>query len=90
MAMSVLYWSNVDTYTTLTSIKIQSVIEKMEEQMPFQCHLAEKAEIDRLRKEKKIFLFSDVQKLLALIVFLPFMVVFCSYAVPAVIEIIPF
>jgi len=76
MAVCVLWWSNIDTYCVFMGVKFKSVIEEMEKQLPFECHLMEKNAMDDYRKQKKAFIFSDMQKLLATIVFIFFMAFF--------------
>lgn len=75
MGVSFLWWSNVDVYNIFNKIKLKNVIDKMEEELPFKCHLMEKEAFDKIRDEKKAIVFSDMQKLLAMLAFLMFMVI---------------
>lgn len=76
MAICVLWWSNIDTYGVLLGVKIRGVIQEMEKHLPFECHLMEKNALDDYRRQKKAFVFSDMQKLLATLVFVFFMAIF--------------
>lgn len=86
MGICILWWSNVDTYDIFNKIKIKNVIDKLEVELPFKCHYMEKEALDELKAKKKAFVFSDVQKLFAIIIFILFMVLFLSDAVPAIVK----
>ena len=58
IAASSLWWMNVDSYNTLIKIKYSDVIEKIEEKLPVHPFSDE---------YKRIFMFSDIQKLIAVI-----------------------
>jgi len=76
MFICFLWWSNIDTYSILIKVKIRNVIEQMEKHLPFEVHMMEKNALDEYRKQKKAFLFSDMQKILATLIFIFFMVIF--------------
>lgn len=76
MAICFLWWINVDSYNFLIKVKLSKVIESIEKKLPIQPYTQEFAEITELRKNKKEFLFADIQKALALLVFLLFFVLF--------------
>ena len=66
IAASSLWWMNVDSYNTLIKIKYSDVIEKIEEKLPVHPFSDEYKSIEEF-KNKKIFMFSDIQKLIAVI-----------------------
>lgn len=59
-----LWWMNVDTYNTLIKIKYANVIERIEANFPVKPFTEEFAVVKEYRN-KKVFLFSDMQKLVA-------------------------
>ena len=84
MAVCSLWWMNVDSYNTLIKIKFANVIEQMEEKFPFKPYTEESKGIEEFR-EKKIFMFSDIQKFLAVLGMLFFFVIFVSEVTPLLI-----
>ena len=64
VSVSALWWMNVDAYNTLIKIKYSEVIEKIEEKLPVKPFTDEYAGIAESRKNK-VFMFSDIQKLIA-------------------------
>ncbi|MDD3436153.1 MAG: hypothetical protein PHC64_03265 [Candidatus Gastranaerophilales bacterium] len=80
MAVCALWWMNVDAYNFLIKVKLAKVIEELEKKLPFQPYTQEFLVIKDLRKNKREFMFADIQKSLALIVFLLFLFLF-SYEI---------
>jgi hypothetical protein len=76
MGLSIFWWSNVDSYDTISKIKFKNVIDELEKQLPFQPHALEKEGFIELQKSKKGYMFSDMQKGLATTTFIIFMVLF--------------
>ena len=66
IAVSSLWWMNVDSYNTLIKIKYADVIEKIEEKLPVHPFTDEYKGIEDF-KNKKIFMFSDIQKFIAIV-----------------------
>ncbi len=64
VSISALWWMNVDSYNTLIKIKYANVIEQIEEKFPVKPFTDEYAGIAEF-KNKKVFMFSDIQKLIA-------------------------
>jgi len=81
MAVCALWWMNVDAYNILIKIKFASVIEKMEETLPYKPYTEERKGIEEF-KNKKIFMFSDIQKIIAIIGALFFFIIFVSEITP--------
>jgi hypothetical protein len=84
MGLSIFWWANVDAYDTIIKIKFKNVIDELEKHLPSQPHSLEKEGFIELRKAKKGYMFSDMQKMLALTVFIIFMVLFFTETVPNV------
>ena len=80
-AISTLWWMNVDSYNTLIKVKYADVIEKIEEKLPIQPFSEEHKGIEEFRN-KKVFMFSDIQKIIAVISALFFFAVFISEISP--------
>ncbi len=86
IAVSSLWWMNVDSYNTLIKIKYADVIEKIEDKLPVHPFTDEYKGIQEFRN-KKIFMFSDIQKLIAVISALFFFAVCVSEMSPICIKI---
>ena len=78
-----LWWMNVDSYNTLIKIKFANVIEKIEEKFPVKPFTDEYKGIEEFR-DKKVFMFSDIQKLIAVLGALFFFAVFVSEISPII------
>ena len=81
VTVSALWWMNVDSYNTLIKIKYANVIEKIEEKLPIKPFTDEYQGIEEYRKNK-VFMFSDIQKLIATIFALFFFAVCVSEITP--------
>ena len=81
VAVSSLWWMNVDSYNTLIKIKYGDVLEKIEEKLPIHPYTDEYKSIEEF-KNRKIFMFSDIQKFIAVIAALFFFAVFVSEITP--------
>ena len=79
--VSFLWWMNVDSYNTLIKVKYSNVIDKIEEKLPIKPFTDEYEGIQDFRKNK-VFMFSDIQKLIAIIVALFFFAVFVCEIAP--------
>lgn len=86
ISVCTLWWMNVDSYNTLIKIKFSNVIEKIEEKFPVQPFTDEYKGIQEFR-ENKVFMFSDIQKIIAVIGALFFFAVFVSEVSPIVVRI---
>jgi len=86
IAVSTLWWMNVDSYNTLIKVKYADVIEKIEEKLPVHPFTEEYKGIEEF-KNKKIFMFSDIQKLIAVATALFFFAVCVSEITPICISV---
>lgn len=81
VSISTLWWMNVDSYNTLIKIKYANVLEKIEEKFPVKPFTDEYKGIDDFRSNK-VFMFSDIQKIVAVVVALFFFAVFINEITP--------
>lgn len=85
ISISAMWWMNVDSYNTLIRIKYSNVIEKLEEKLPVKPFTEEYKGIEEF-KNNKIFMFSDIQKLVAALAALFFFAVCVSEISPIVVS----
>ena len=82
-AVCTLWWMNVDSYNTLIKVKFANVLERIEEKLPVKPFTDEYKGIEDFRNNK-VFMFSDIQKLIAVVAALFFFAVFISEITPLV------
>lgn len=87
IAVSALWWMNVDSYNTLIKVKYANVLEKIEEKLQVKPFTDEYQGIEDFRKNK-VFMFSDIQKIIAVISALFFFAVFVNEFTPFVMAVI--
>lgn len=87
ISVCALWWMNVDSYNTLIKIKFANVLERIEEKFPVKPFTDEFEGIQEFR-DKKVFMFSDIQKLIAVVGALFFFAVFVSEFSPLVVKIV--
>lgn len=78
-----LWWLNMDSYNCLIKIKFAKVLEEIEKQLPVQPYTMEYKALRDFRENKKGFVFSDIQKILAIFSFLAFLVILMIEVIPA-------
>lgn len=78
MAICILWWINMDSYNLLIKVKLSNVLEQIEKQLPIQPYTQEFSVVKDLRKNKREFLFSDMQKAFAILALLLFFVLFVN------------
>ena len=71
ICICVLWWMNVDSYNILIKIKYANVIEEIEKKFPIKPFSDEYQAIQEYKK-KRVFMFSDIQKIIAVILALFF------------------
>ncbi len=81
IAVCALWWMNVDSYNILIKIKFANVIERLEDKLPVKPFTEEYKGIEEFRN-KKVFMFSDIQKFIAVLGALFFFAVFVSEITP--------
>ena len=86
MAICTFWWINVDSYNFLIKVKLGKVIEEIEKNLPIQPYTQEFLAIKDLRKNKKEFLFADMQKSLATFLLLLFFVIFANELLAVIIN----
>ena len=85
ISVSALWWMNVDSYNTLIKVKYANVIEKIEEKFPVKPFTDEYKGIEEFRNNK-VFMFSDIQKLIAAVAALFFFAVCVREISPIVVK----
>lgn len=86
MGATILWWMNMDSYNMLIKIKFAKVLEEIEKQLPVQPYADEYKGIQEYRTNKKMFLFSDMQKTFAVLMFLMFFVSLLDKMIPVIIK----
>lgn len=86
MCTSALWWMNMDSYNMLIKIKFSKVLEEMEKQLPVQPYNDEYKGIQDFRNNKKMFLFSDMQKTFAVIIFIVFLITLLEELTPLILK----
>ena len=87
ISVCALWWMNVDSYNTLIKIKYANVLEAIEEKLPITPFTEEYKGIEEFRN-KKVFMFSDIQKIIAIFGALFFFAVFVSEFSPFIIKVV--
>lgn len=82
MSISILWWINMDSYNFLIRVKLAKVIEEIEKKLPVKPYTDEFIAIKDFKKNKRMFMFSDIQKILAVLAFLVFFVLFANELIP--------
>lgn len=83
ISVCILWWMNVDSYNTLIKVKYANVLEKIEEKLPVKPYTDEYKGIEEF-KNKKVFMFSDIQKVIAILGALFFFAIFVSEISPII------
>ncbi|MBQ8635774.1 hypothetical protein IJ425_06450 [bacterium] len=68
IAISVMWWLNIDSYQMLISIKYAKVLEYLETKLPEQPYHKEYIDYVQTKKKKNLIVFGDFQKMLALVI----------------------
>ncbi|MDO5437852.1 MAG: hypothetical protein Q4F80_06615 [bacterium] len=77
IAVSVLWWLNIDSYQLLIKVKYSKVLEYLETKLPEAPYQKEFRETQNMKKTKNI-LFADVQKGFSLLLLFIFTVIFVA------------
>ena len=85
MGLSLLWVANQDSYCYLTKIKLNDVLEKLEQDMEIKPYTMEHNAISEHDKTKRILVFSEIQRYFSIIVFFMFVSLFLNKLVPFVI-----
>ena len=86
VGVTVLWWMNMDSYNMLIKIKFSKVLEEIEKQLPLQPYADEYKGIEEFRTDKKMFLFSDMQKTFAVLIFIMFFLSMLESFIPVLIK----
>ena len=66
VAVSLLWWMNIDSYQILIKVKYAKVLEYLETKLPEQPYQKEYISYKELKKNSKLIIFGDFQKVLTL------------------------
>ena len=72
--VSIMWWLNVDTYNIFIKIKYKNVLETLEKDLPKSPYTDEFQAFSEVKNKKLTFVFADVQKTVASLMFLAFLV----------------
>ena len=72
--VSIMWWLNVDTYNIFIKIKYKNVLETLEKDLPKSPYTDEFPAFSEVKNKKLTFVFADVQKTVASLMFLAFLV----------------
>mgnify|MGYP007101836946 CR=1 FL=1 len=86
MGATMLWWANMDAYNMLIKVKFSKVLEEIEKQLPVQPYGDEYKGIKEFRENKKMFLFSDMQKAFAVIIFIMFFLQLLNSVIPVIVK----
>jgi len=86
MGATMLWWANMDAYNMLIKVKFSKVLEEIEKQLPVQPYGDEYRGIKEFRENKKMFLFSDMQKAFAVIIFIMFFMELLNSLIPVIVK----
>ncbi|MCI5824527.1 MAG: hypothetical protein MRZ90_06275 [Candidatus Gastranaerophilales bacterium] len=90
MGIAILWYLNQDSYSFLIKIKYARVLEELENKLPIAPNQMEhKILSENLKKRHAfVFIFSDIQKFMAVILFLLFLIYFLLDVIPFINDII--
>jgi len=83
MVLCVLWIMNNNSYKKLLKVKFQSVIERLEDELPVKPYQMESTVLREENKKKKIF-FADMQKVLSVMIFVTYMVIIVNEVIMAI------
>ena len=78
MSVCVMWWLNLDSYQFLIKIKYAKVLEEIENLLPTNPYKKEFEAFCEAKKNKRAVVFSDFQKLLVIVLFCVFFVIFSN------------
>ena len=84
IVVSLLWWFNQDAYDQQIKIKYSSILEKMEEEFPFQPLRNEYITIKEQADKKKLFIFPETLKFFSVATFIIFLVMFMDAFIPII------
>ena len=78
MAITIMWWMNIDSYQLLIKVKYAKVLEYLETKLPEQPYNKEYEEYVKMKKSKNLIVFGDFQKVLTIAIAAVYFVV-CVY-----------
>lgn len=83
---SILWWINMDSYNFLIKIKISKALEEIEKSLPVQPYTMEFSAVRSSKRKKQTFLFTDMQKIFAVLSLLMFFTLMLATLIPAILN----
>ena len=78
IAISLMWWMNIDSYQLLIKVKYAKVLEYLETKLPEQPYHKEYVDYTQIKKKDNLIVFGDFQKVLTLIIACVYFVI-CTY-----------
>ncbi len=80
IAITLMWWMNIDTYQMLIKVKYANVLEYLETKLPEQPNHKEFVDYSEMKHKKGVIVFGDFQKILALAITSVYCIV-CAYSI---------
>ena len=80
MAVSFMWWVNIDTYQMLIKVKYANVLEYLETKLPEQPYHKEFKDYSEMKRNKNLIVFGDFQKYLTITIAMVY-VIACTFSV---------
>ena len=80
IAISVMWWMNIDSYQMLIKVKYSKVLEYLETKLPEQPYHKEYVDYTQIKKKNNLIVFGDFQKALTVVIISVYAFVCGSYA----------
>ena len=85
LAITLMWWMNIDSYQTLIKVKYANVLEYMETKLPEQPYHKEYEDFGKMKKNPNVIVFGDFQKILAVAVACVYFAI-CAYNIAHMIK----
>jgi len=85
IAISTMWWMNIDSYQMLIKVKYAKVLEYLETKLPEQPYHKEFVDYSEMKKQKNVIVFGDFQKNLTLAIILVYAVI-CTYNITEMVK----
>lgn len=80
VAISIMWWMNIDSYQMLIKIKYAKVLEYLETRLPEQPYHKEYVDYTQMKKKNGVIVFGDFQKILSVVIIAVYAFICVYYA----------
>ena len=80
VAISVMWWMNIDSYQMLIKVKYAKVLEYLETRLPEQPYHKEYVDYTQMKKKNGVIVFGDFQKILSVLIIAVYAFICVYYA----------